>query len=123
MRTVILLMLYVTILFVNTLPSFAKDSDKDWQIPFGEDNDHMQIGSIADGRELFALADSEEEAKTIADLYGITLVRFSFGVATFHTEENPSAVIARGVENGWPRLEINRTTNTFSGDGAKRRDP
>ncbi len=62
---------------------------------------------VAKGNELFCLADSEEEAKKIAELYGIELVEFSNGVATFHTEEPLDEVIKRGQDNGWKLLEIN----------------
>ena len=65
------------------------------------------LSQVAEGSELFCLAESEEEAKEIAALYGIELVEFGYGVATFHTEENLNDVIQRGTENGWPLLEIN----------------
>lgn len=64
-------------------------------------------GSVAEGKELFCLADTEEEAKELAALYGITLVDFRYGVASFHTEEDPASVIARGKKNGWPSLSLN----------------
>lgn len=66
--------------------------------------------------ELFALAESEEEAKGIADLYQISLIRFFHGVAVFHVEEDPSCVIARGIRNGWPRLEMNHTIPVQTGE-------
>lgn len=62
---------------------------------------------VPEGQELFCLAKTEEEAKEIAALYGIELVDFSFGVATFHTEEKPGEVIARGEKNGWPSISPN----------------
>ena len=74
----------------------------------------------APGRELFARAASEEEAQSIADLYGIALVRYVHGVASYHTEEDPGAVVARGVENGWPRLEINRRQSILNGPAGER---
>jgi hypothetical protein len=64
--------------------------------------------SIVEGEELVALAESEEEAKQIAELYGISLVNFSNGVATFHTEEDLSTIIEKGKENNWTILDINR---------------
>ena len=65
---------------------------------------------IAQGAELLMLADSRGEAERVATLYGIELVEYSYGVATFHTEENPQTVINRGIENGWPRLDLNTIT-------------
>ncbi len=66
-----------------------------------------------EGEELVALAETEEEAKAIAEQYGIELVSFSYGVATFHTEEDPQDVIARGEKNGWPTLSLNREVNAY----------
>ena len=63
---------------------------------------------VAKGSELYCLVDTEEKAKEIAKLYGIELVEFSVGVATFHTEQDPNEVIRRGKENGWPELAINQ---------------
>lgn len=67
----------------------------------------VQNTQIAEGEELFALAENEEEAKKIAELYGISLVDFSYGVASFHTDEDLSAVIKRGKDNNWPLIEVN----------------
>lgn len=61
---------------------------------------------VMPGEELLCLCDTEEEAKEIADMYGIELVQFSYGVATFHAE-NPRDVIALGQEKGYPALELN----------------
>ena len=58
-------------------------------------------------KPLIASADSREEAEELAELYGITLVDFSYGIASFYTEEDPYAVIQRGEKNGWKPLSIN----------------
>ncbi|MBR5420065.1 MAG: hypothetical protein IK115_02835 [Lachnospiraceae bacterium] len=68
----------------------------------------LNSGAV-EGRELIALTDSEEEAQLIADQYGITLVVYAQGVATFHTEEDPQEVIKRGEENDLPKLYLNTT--------------
>ena len=59
---------------------------------------------------LMCSAESQEEAEAIAGQYGITLVEYSYGVATFYTEENPNAVIQRGIEQGWTELSLNLIT-------------
>ena len=64
--------------------------------------------ALVAGQELFMPAETEEEAKKTAELYGIAFVKFGYGVATFHTEEDPQAVISRGRENNWPELSLNR---------------
>ena len=70
-------------------------------------------GSLADyakGQELLCLVASQEKAQEIADMYGIKLVSFTDGVATFHTEEDPMTVINMGKEKGYPDLELNHVT-------------
>ena len=64
----------------------------------------------AEGRELMCEAETEERAQEIAELYGIELVEYREGLAAFHTEEDPGSVKKRGMENGWPTLEINVVT-------------
>ncbi len=66
----------------------------------------VPISEIAEGKELLCLCDSQEEAQKIADMYGIELVEYSYGVATFHTDD-PQGVIEMGKEKGYPELEIN----------------
>jgi hypothetical protein len=66
----------------------------------------------AEGEELLCLCDNEEEARKIADLYGIELVQFQYGVATFHAED-PMSVIALGKEKGYPELELNGISSIF----------
>ncbi len=70
------------------------------------------IGYI-EGKELYALTAKEEEAKQIAETYGIVLVEFSHGVAVFHTADDPCDVIKKGQENGWPSLELNYTVQKY----------
>lgn len=65
--------------------------------------------TVSEEAPLMASADSEEEARELAELYGIQLVEYSYGVATFDTDEDPAAVIARGKRNGWPALSLNGT--------------
>lgn len=67
-------------------------------------------GEIVPGEPLLTMADSREEAEALAQQYGIELVAYESGVATFFTEEDPNAVIQRGIQNGWPELSLNRKT-------------
>lgn len=59
---------------------------------------------------LICTAESQEEAEEIALQYGITLVEYAYGVATFYTEEDPQEVIRRGIEQGWTELSLNLIT-------------
>ena len=68
---------------------------------------------VVEGEELLCLADSKEEAQKIADQYGIELVNFNYGVATFHTEDDPQKVIDMGKEKGYPELSLNGYSHTM----------
>jgi len=57
---------------------------------------------------LICSAESEEEALQIAEQYGIRLVEYSYGVASFYTEDDPSAVIRHGIDQGWTELSLNQ---------------
>ena len=57
--------------------------------------------------QLMALTDTKKAAEEIAGQYGITLVSWQDGLALFFTEEDPEAVVRRGVKNGWPELSVN----------------
>lgn len=71
-----------------------------------------QEGVIAE-EELMALVETEEEAQSIAEQYGIEFVSCSDGVAMYKTEEDPAVVIARGEEKGYPPLYLNLTRTTM----------
>lgn len=74
--------------------------------------DQSQIKSLELAEnQLLTLADTEEQAQEIAELYGIALFSYEGGVAVYHTEENPLEVIARGQENGYPELSLNYVNN------------
>ena len=70
-------------------------------------------GDISETAPLMALTESEEEAKTIAEQYGITFVSFQSGVATYYTDEDPWQVIDRGVENGYQALYLNQSRQLY----------
>ena len=57
--------------------------------------------------ELTALTNTQEEAEEIAELYGIELSSYSYGVATYTTDKNPQELIELGVENDYPALTPN----------------
>lgn len=56
---------------------------------------------------LTALADTLDEAQEIADLYGIELESYSYGVATYRTDKDISELINLGMENDYPTLAPN----------------
>lgn len=58
---------------------------------------------------MIALADTKEEAKKIAELYGIELVNFSYGVAEYETTKDPQELIALGEKKNYPALSTNNT--------------
>ena len=79
-----------------------KDSARPSEVVSGSNTD-----GVTKGAELLCLAESEDEARKVAQLYGIEFVDFSYGVATFHTEDDPQKVIDMGKEKGYPELSIN----------------
>ena len=98
----------------SILPMGCSNSEKTG--PVGEtpatDNDMVAVPDAiepeyVEGEELLCLADSREQAQEIADQYGIELVNFSYGVATFHTTEDPQKIIDMGKEKGYPELSLN----------------
>ena len=56
---------------------------------------------IAEGEEIMALVDSIEKANQIANELGIALVKFSQGVATYHTTKDPVTVVQNGRNRGY----------------------
>ena len=69
--------------------------------------------SPVEGRELLCTVESEEEARSVAELYSIELIEFTGHLAVYHTEEDVSAVLQRGEANGWPELSVNRRGSIF----------
>ena len=69
--------------------------------------------SVRKDGQLKGRAADADAAQEIAQLYGITLVDFGYGIALYYTEEDPKAVIARGEENGWPALSMNYTRQPY----------
>lgn len=82
----------------DNIPKLQKLVDK---------NDFSVESSENDGStttELTALADNQEEAEEIAELYGIELSSYSYRVATYTTDKNPQELIELGIENEYPAL-------------------
>ena len=81
------------------------------------DTVYMEIeaedGSVYIANELIGSFDSKKEAQAAADLYGIRLESFSYGVAVFICEGDPVALIEEGQRNGWPPLSLNHVVNAF----------
>ncbi|MDE7132765.1 MAG: hypothetical protein K2O65_13355 [Lachnospiraceae bacterium] len=72
--------------------SIAGDSDED---------------ESSEATKLTALADDLEEAEKIADLYGIELDSYSYGVAVYVTDKDVQELISMGEENDYPTLAPN----------------
>ena len=80
--------------------------------PSNQEDDMHLIPEHKEG-ELICSANSLEEAQKIADLYGITLDRYNYGVAVFVTDRDLMEVIREGKKNGWPALELNQIMHAF----------
>ena len=88
----------------------SSDADTSAGVPVTVSSD---IQEVTDGEELLCLVDSKEEAQKIADQYGIELVNFGYGVATFHTDQDPNEVIKMGLEKGYPELSLNGVSKLY----------
>ena len=64
--------------------------------------------------ELTALADTREAAEKIAELYGIELSSYSYGVATYTTEKSLKELMNLGLENNYPELTPNYEQELFT---------
>ena len=67
-----------------------------------EDAQYIAPNAVSFSQEEPLMAEEE-----IAEVYGITLVRYDTRLATFYTQEDPLEVIRRGEEQGWPQLSLN----------------
>lgn len=78
------------------------------EVPFPESQTTPELYE-----NLMAWVESEEEAQQIAEAYGIELCSYGLNVATYHTDDDPMAVIRRGQEQGLPELSPNSTAKLF----------
>ena len=58
-------------------------------------------------------AETLEEARELAEQYGVELLRWNYGLAVYYTEENPTEVIRRAEAAGLPELSINHSHKLF----------
>ena len=72
-------------------------------------------GSMWMPNELVGLFDSKKEAREAAELYGIELESYEYGVAVFICEGDPEALIEEGKKNGWPELSLNQVYTVDGG--------
>lgn len=75
-----------------------------------DDDDSPAASADSDAtaaNELIALADTREEAEEIAELYGIELSSYSYGVATYTTDKSTVELMELGEKNGYPALSPN----------------
>lgn len=96
--------------FENTENTIINEKDKEKVILPPEVEVQQDLAENVEEGEviLTALADTQEEAEKIADLYGIELKAYSYGVATYVTDKDPEAVIAEGIEKGYPTLVVDQ---------------
>jgi len=88
---------------------------KDFESPGGAPPDSAgnQGGEAYEPNQLVGLFENEEQAKECAELYGIELQSFSYGVAVFKVEGDPNMLIEKGKDNGWPELSLNHKITAF----------
>lgn len=74
---------------------------------------------ISDEGEYYMMAEanSEEEAKNIAELYGITFEGYLNGIGRYTTTKNPEDLFRLGDENGYPPLELSQKIVKYLKEG------
>lgn len=63
--------------------------------------------------ELVGIVENEEEAKKLAESYGIVLVRYAEGIATYQTIQTYDEIKKIEKEKGLPELSINEVNKVF----------
>lgn len=58
--------------------------------------------------KVIATAENENEAREIAELYGIELIDYSYKVAVYLTDKNPVELVKWGKEKGYPSIAVNQ---------------
>lgn len=99
-------------------PDFQKPEEQEdtQQNPGNKEDGDLDFGKQGDeavNKTLVGLAETEEEAEKIAELYNIELLTFSTGVAVYKTEEDLNTVIKRGKDNGYPELSVNHSVMMY----------
>ena len=90
-------------------PQETQETQNGWA-PLQPQEDKIPVGEDA---QLLCMTQTQEEAQEIAALYGIELVAWYDGLATFRTDEDPREVIRRGEAQGWQTLELNHTVELY----------
>lgn len=88
-------------------------------LPISESETASSDGNSAEDEseettKLTALADNLEEAEKIADLYGIELDSYSYGVAVYVTDKDVQELISLGEENDYPTLAPNHKDKLYT---------
>ena len=98
---VIVLIVAVVIIAVIALKNSAK--------VFVEGENLMNVveQSNSEKLQLTCLVDSQQEAKEIAEAYGIEFIRFDYGVAEFQSDKSYDELTEYGKKNGLKQLSIN----------------
>lgn len=70
----------------------------------GEQMEEITVGN----HKVIAIAETKEEAKKIAELYGMELVEYSYKIATYMTQKEPVELMKWGKEQGYPTIAVNQ---------------
>jgi len=81
-------------------------------MPFGKGGGSDLAPQYEEGT-LIAIVENEEQAREIAELYGIELISVEDGLAIFHTDLDIMALIELGLENDWPPVQPNWIYTAF----------
>lgn len=103
-----LIILLAAIMLMTAGCSGEKTEEETGVYKYGEKSETSAYHrAYSEDKPLFCLAESEEEARKTADEYGIELVEYNYGVASFYTDKDLRELIEWGKTQGLPLLEIN----------------
>lgn len=91
----------------------ANDTKAKEFLPLAEADAETAPTAPEDPPQLTALVDNLEEAQEIADLYGIELDSYSYGVAAYRTDQDIGELLLFGEEHNYPTLAPNQTSESL----------
>ena len=108
---VILVLVVVVLVLLNNKAKMNAPKEEDAVDEIPEEGTTVLTNRMT---KLMSEAESKQNAKEIADVYDITFISYSDGIATYYTEEDPDVVIQRGKDRGYPLLVVDHEMKMFN---------
>ncbi len=110
--TILILGIFVFVITKSVIKTSALENTvvENYKDEVAASGDSDNNGSQETVSEFYCFVDTKEEAEKIAQAYGIELVKFEVGIASFRANEDSAKVMERGKREGLPKLSINTKT-------------